>query len=95
MPVRQHLCRHTFKVAYLHLHVVFYAWRSGPKDHHSVTITPGIFRITNPGLTTKNDKTIVRDMAQEYEESTYYYAHIFTNKYRYCNTGDHESVSKI
>ncbi|KAH8430985.1 uncharacterized protein LDX57_008647 [Aspergillus melleus] len=39
----------------------------GPKeDHLSVIDVPGIFRNTTPGLTTRNDKVLVRDMVQGY-----------------------------
>ncbi|KAH8430047.1 uncharacterized protein LDX57_007718 [Aspergillus melleus] len=39
----------------------------GPKeDHLSVIDVPGIFRNTTPGLTTRNDKALVRDMVQGY-----------------------------
>lgn len=39
----------------------------GPKeDHLSVIDVPGIFRNTTPGLTTKADKRMVRDMVLDY-----------------------------
>lgn len=39
----------------------------GPnEDHLSVIDVPGIFRNTTPGLTTKDDKTMVRDMVHSY-----------------------------
>lgn len=39
----------------------------GPnEDHLSVIDVPGIFRNTTPGLTTKDDKTMVRDMVHGY-----------------------------
>lgn len=43
---------------------------SGPdEDHLSVIDVPGIFRNTTPGLTTKEDKEMVREMVESYMEN--------------------------